>query len=112
MFSMLGSGKAQITSKYKIFSVQILSCGSMICESHWFPASFRVHGTTRLFQNTGCGKIMNRKPRAECGPEPGKEKGQDSDSGGPSVLQAEGSLTGLTVAALSRLSCSKPFTAK
>lgn len=39
MVSVLRSVKAQIRSKYKICSVQILSCRSKTCESHWFPAS-------------------------------------------------------------------------
>jgi len=59
--------------------------GSKTWASHWYLASLRLYGTTRFFQTVGCDKIMNRMPRAECGPELQQKKQQDSTSGGTCV---------------------------
>lgn len=58
--------------------------GSKTCASHRYPASLKVCGATRFFLNMGCDKIMNRMPKADCGPEL-QQKGQDSNGGGTSV---------------------------
>lgn len=79
--------QASLKSLFSFWVVlrEVSQRGSKTCASYWYPYSLRVRGATRLFQNVGCDQIMNRMPRAVCGPELQQEKGQDSNGSGTHV---------------------------